>query len=293
MRSIPTVMILSACCAWLAACGGDFEPAARITKLRLLALRADAPFAQPGQTVTLQPLTAAREPEALSWAFATCTDPASGTVDGCLSELDGPFTEFELAAGGLQVQVGEREQYRRTRALGVAIAACPGTIEEGETGQVPLRCRDAAGEPLPLDRFEVGVKRIFVRERDQNENPSIEVLRWEGEPWAEDDIPEVEACEKDTDEIEDCPKSLRHSLGIETSAPESGVDESGLAFREQQIVQVYATQGVFDFEVRLAEDADNSWAAQAWANQDLATLWFVVRDDRGGVGWATRQVRVR
>ena len=292
MSSVRSILTIAALLA-LAACEDDFEPGARVTKLRLLALRADAPFAQPGQSVSLEALTAEPEPETLSWAYTTCTDPASSTVEDCLGELDGPFTPYDPAQQDLQVQVGELAQYERSGLLGVAIVACPGTIEGGDTAGVPVRCRDSDGELLPLERFEVGVKRIFVREHDQNDNPSIEALSWDGEPWPEDEIPEAEACQKKTDEIDDCPKALRHRLGIETTPAESGVDERGQRFAEQQVVQVYATQGVFDFEVRLSDDADNSWAAQRLADEDLATLWFVVRDDRGGVGWTQRQVRVR
>ena len=71
------------------------------------------------------------------------------------------------------------------------------------------------------------------------------------------------------------------------------MDENGTRVEEQQVVQFYASQGVFERPVRIADSSDNRWAAQPLAGHDLAQLWFVVRDSRGGVGWSTRRVRVR
>lgn len=279
-------------CGLLAACGADFESSSQVSKLRLLALRADAPFAKPEQTVELVPLLADPETRPISWAFATCTDPAASTTEACLSDLDAPFSPFYPQDGVLVVEVGNESQYTRSQVLGVAVVACPGTIEAGQTENIPVRCRDEDGALLPIERFDVGVKRIFVRARDQNANPSIEALTFDGEPWDESFVPEVEGCDvKQTDDIDECPSELHHRIGVKTSAAERGVDERSAPFEEQQVVQAYTTQGVFDFEVRIASDAANSFAALR--GEDVSTLWFVVRDDRGGVDWVTRQVQVR
>jgi hypothetical protein len=279
-------------CGLLMACGADFESSSQVSKLRLLALRADAPFAKPEQAVMLEPLVADPETRAISWAFATCTDPAASTATACLSALDGPFSPFDPRDGMLTVKVGDMSLYTRSQVLGVAVVACPGQLEDGRTENIPVRCRDDGGALLPLERFEVGVKRIFVRLRDQNENPSIEMLMFDGEPWDEALVPEVEGCKvKQTDDIDECPSELHHRIAVKTSPAERGVDERGVPFEEQQVVQAYTTQGVFEFEVRIASDANNSFAALR--GEELSTLWFVVRDDRGGVGWVSRQVKVR
>jgi hypothetical protein len=147
---------------------------------------------------------------------------------------------------------------------------------------------------LPIEAFEVGVKRIFVREADRNANPEITRLTWDGDDWPEDQVPEVNPCPNaKTDDIDDCSAKLRHRIRVESSEPEKGVDENGTAFTEQQVVQFYASQGVFERPVRIAQEPDNHWAAQRGAGSDSAQLWFVVRDDRGGVAWTTRQVRIR
>ena len=122
-------------------------------------------------------------------------------------------------------------------------------------------------------------------------------MTWDDEPWAEGDLKLAAACDDRGHDIAACPAALRHRIGIQTSPAEHAVDARGTAFDEQQIVQVYATHGSFEYQVRIASQADNRWVAQHGAqnqaDEELATLWFVVRDDRGGVSWERRQVRVQ
>jgi hypothetical protein len=47
------------------------------------------------------------------------------------------------------------------------------------------------------------------------------------------------------------------------------------------------------YEVRVGNSPQNGWVARKAASGQTLTLWFVARDDRGGVGWTTRRVRVR
>lgn len=272
--------------AWLfAGCDSGFDPGSRIDKLRLLALRADQPFAAPGQTVRLTPLLANPNAAPIRWALATCTDPPASSVESCLGALDGEFTPVDPESEELTIQVGSRSDYVRSGVLGAVLVACPGILEG-------TSCRDAGGAQLPPNRFELGMKRMFVRERDRNQNPTIEALRWDGEPWAEDEIKEVDACAADKADVDDCPGAARHRISVQTSAPERGQGERDVPFEEQQVVQFYSTHGLFSAETRISSEADISWAAQR-GDDPIATFWFVVRDDRGGVDWQNRRVRVR
>jgi hypothetical protein len=288
-----------AACALLG-CGTDLEDGSRVEKLRLLALRADEPFARPGEAVELQLLAADANVRPLSYALGTCTNPKGSTADGCLNGLDRPFVPLTIEDSRFSIEVpptvldGLPASARPSALVGAVVVACPGEIGDGETSGVPVVCRDARGERLPIDAFEVGVKRIFVRSEDRNANPEITRVTWDGEDWPDDQVPEVRACANaETDDIDDCDAALRHRIAVESSAAQSGVDENGTTFSEQQVVQFYASQGVFERPVRIAAESDNHWAAQRKSESDTARLWFVVRDDRGGVGWATRQVRVR
>ena len=74
---------------------------------------------------------------------------------------------------------------------------------------------------------------------------------------------------------------------------EAGQDEFGRAFAEQVVIQYYATDGIFEHEVKLGSAPNNGWVARSSASGQTLSIWFVVRDDRGGVSWATRQVTVQ
>jgi hypothetical protein len=59
-----------------------------VTDLRVLAVRADAPYAAPGQGVHLDALALDPAGRAISWGWGLCVNPASGSAPGCLAALD-------------------------------------------------------------------------------------------------------------------------------------------------------------------------------------------------------------
>src|SRR3954464_13718947 len=76
-----------------AACGSSFDPGSRVTTLRVLAVRADAPFATPGEAVALQALAFDPNDGAppVTWAWATCINPVASTVDACFAKIAEDF----------------------------------------------------------------------------------------------------------------------------------------------------------------------------------------------------------
>ena len=156
-------------CWSVTACDADFVPGSRIDKLRMLAVQASAPFAKPGERVAFEPLLASPNAEPVSWAFAICSQPSASSVESCLHALDGPFRDFDPELAELQLDVDAPSEQAGAKLLGVVLVACPGTIEAGMTLAVPVVCLGAEGKPLPLDQFEVGMKRIFVRAEERNE----------------------------------------------------------------------------------------------------------------------------
>ena len=44
---------------------------------------------------------------------------------------------------------------------------------------------------------------------------------------------------------------------------------------------------------KLGREPKNGWVARRGASGQTLSLWFVARDDRGGVSWTTRQVQVK
>lgn len=291
-----------------AGCGSDFDPGSRIAGTRVLSVQADRPYAQPGETVSLTALAHDTRGRALEWGWTTCVDPLSTAVTACLQKLGedaarGAPPPFQIgAASTASVTVPPDalsrlpEGARGSAYLGVLIVTCPGHIDlAGRTGVVPLACLDASGRALALEEFEIGVKRIFVRARDRNANPVIASVTWDGAPWAESDVKEVSPCGSTTENRYDRCDGDKHVLAANVSEEsfEGGVDETGAPFTEGLVIQHYATEGLFEFDARVASSPGSGWVARAGASGKTVTIWLVARDNRGGTSWATRQVRVR
>jgi hypothetical protein len=278
------------------ACGDSFEPPSRVDNLRLLAVRVDKPFARPGDEVLLEALAVDPAGRTLTWGWATCVNPRSIDVAGCLAALDPASLEVGVGRDRHLVRIPADtiarlpERARAGAVVGVAVIVCPGSIRPSADGAVPLSSVDASGTALALDAFEIGVKRVFVRDRDENANPTIDAVTWDGEAWAPDDVKEARACDVASDAFDDCPPSRSHRIEVRSSLPERGEDELRVPFDEQQIVQMYATEGIFEHPVRIAAEPTTRWVPRKRTGE--VSFWFVVRDDRGGVTWAVRRARV-
>src|SRR5688500_13893185 len=81
-------------------CGGDFDPPSRVTDLRVLAVRADAPYAAPGQTVHLEALAVDPDSRELTWGWGLCINPASTSAPGCVAALDTSTVVIEKGRSG-------------------------------------------------------------------------------------------------------------------------------------------------------------------------------------------------
>ena len=291
MKSFCCLSLLA--CLLLAACDPGFAPASRVVGLRLLAVRADHPSAEPGQEVMLEALYHDTKNRQLSWGYAFCDSQTSSAAVDCLKTIDMDtlavavdtprhvFTMPTLAGRG-----------ERDSSVGIAVIVCPGEIVPGNTDGLPIAC-EVNGKPLPLDDFEIGVKRIFYTAEGGNQNPTLDALFWDGEPWDADDVKQVSACAGDSDDVEKCAAKLRHTIMVE--APDAGerfTDTLGVRGVEQAVVQFYATGGSFEWSVRVPESAKTRWVARRKDAGKTLTMFFVVRDSRGGVSWETRQIQV-
>ena len=297
----------------LAGCDPDFDPGSNVSSLRVLAVQADNPFAAPGETVHLTATSYDPAEREITWAWAECSNPASSSVDACLAEI--ALTTIETGAPPLiatgvgldnvdvtipaDALAGLSAEALPNALTGVLSVACPGTLEMGISdstgGVLPFRCTDDTGAELGLHDNIVGIKRVFVRSTDRNQNPVIGSITFDGEPWAEDDVKEVDSCNTDDFTFDDCKGEGDHRIAA-TVTPESfetGVDEFGRDFAEELVVQHYATEGIFEYDVRIAELPETRWVARQSASGQELRLWFVARDDRGGVTTAQRRVRVR
>jgi hypothetical protein len=314
MNTLRALGRFSAPAAWLAtlaltACDADFDPGTQVDSLRVLAVRADTPFAHPGDTVHLSALSYDPAARPIQWAWAVCPSPAGSSVEDCLDQVrtsaaagELPLLAMGLGVDNIDVPVpadaldGIPLLFRSQSLAGIVSVACPGNLEvlSADT-RIPFRCTDPdSGAELGLHDMVVGVKRIFLRESEVNQNPVIDNILFDGEVWLSDDVKEVDGCSTDDFSYDDC-KLTSHKISA-TVSPDSfqaGLDEFGRNFSEQLVVQHYTTDGVFEDEVRLANDPETSWSARSGSSGNTVTLWFVVHDDRGGVSWTTRRVNVR
>lgn len=281
MRHVLLCLLLST----VAACSSDFDPASRVTKLRLLAVTADQPYAHAGETVTLDALAFDPNGRPITWGWATCTNPTQANVIGCLASLD-PGS-FVLGDPRHTITVPSNVRVGVGAMIGVVSVACPGTLTM-TPGPIPFRCSDGTRD-LATHEFEIGMKRVLLRATDRNENPRIDRITFDGTDWPEDRIPEVGTCAEE--KVDDCPDP--HRIEIRASRAETGVDELGTAFTEQLILQYYATEGTFDHEVRTIERPETRWIARPRAAGTTIEVFLVARDDRGGSVWARRKIRVK
>jgi hypothetical protein len=293
----------------LLACDAAPEPGTKVDSLRVLAEQVDQPYAHPGETVKLSSLSFDPENRPITWAWASCTNPSESSLAGCLAKLaESPDPASSVFAMGEDMDAPELlipsdvlsslpAEARGSASVGVVSVACPGTLSLGEgPGGLPFRCQEVgSGRELALDEFIAGIKRISVRETDRNLNPVIASVTFDGVDWPADEVKEVGFCNRNDFSYDLCPAKEQHQLAavLTPESFEAGKDELGRDFEEQLVLQYYATEGIFENEAKIGREPKNGWVARKSASGQTLSLWFVARDNRGGVSWAERRVSVR
>jgi hypothetical protein len=292
-------------------CQPEFEPVSRIVTFRVLAQEVDVPFARPGETVNITSLSYDPQGRTVNWAWAACVNPEEATVQGCLNKIG--MDSEQSGASPILAQGVEMSNFSYTvpsdalsslpenarsgAHVGVMSIACPGdlSLEQGSNG-LPFSCKErGSGRIMALEEYVVGLKRVQVRQTDRNQNPAIEQVTFDGADWPSDELKTVTACDSEGNDYKPCADASKHRISAHPSAAstERGTTEFGAAFEEQVVVEYYATDGIFEYEVKIGSAAETGWAARKAAVGKDLTLWMVVHDDRGGATWAQRQVHVQ
>ncbi|MGZ3450308.1 MAG: hypothetical protein ACXVEF_11975 [Polyangiales bacterium] len=315
-------------------CGGDFDPSSRITTLRVIAVGAKkkvgttidpkgASWAHPGDTVEISTLWDDPLNRDTTWAWITCELPTSSTVLGCFQKFAKDAAAASAAGRPIIPTIGPKAPRDKTldhfevkvrpdiftnpavppegragATIGVILIACPGVlqvVQQQTKTDLPVACLDQDDNRLGPDQWIAGIKRIFVREKDENADPVIKGITYDGVDWPEGEVREFgSSCAGDENRFDRCGDDGKHGVGvdIDPSSFEVGTDEFGIPFTEQVIVQYYATEGLFEYDVKRGQDPNTRFAGRSGKGGDH-TMWFVVRDNRGGVAWVERKIRIK
>jgi hypothetical protein len=281
-----------------AACAPDFADAPWLVDApRVLAVRADPAEATPGSAVRFTALVAvspSAQPPPVAWSF--CRTPRPLTTANVVSD-DCVGPSLPVLASGSVVTLA-------TPADGCAVFGpdAPGRqrpVAPDATGGFyqPVRA-DLAGAPpaIALARIRCNLPSassaaatLFAQSYVANANPVIASVR--------------ASSGRGSASFDAVPAGARVELeaqwtaeSAETYAYYDATDDAVGSKREAIDVAWYASAGVLDQAAtgRASDDSavasDNGWTAPA--QPGAATLWVVVRDDRGGVAFETVDVTV-
>lgn len=279
-----------------ASCGlGDFTPASSLSGVRILATRADKPYAAPGDKVELEMLAVDGRPDkkgrtmTLSWIPLPCINPKSDLYYLCFAQFStqGTGTGGSPSAGLLRPGVnltpllpsGPRYSVTLPKDIidthapvqgapdpyGLAIVfnvACAGHLEllpadpaNQAPQQVPIGCFDDDHVQLGADDFVLGFTRIYAYASRRNENPVLQGLTFDGQ--AVDLAAGVTMDRCTATRRADCPKhELQVTLPDASQEPVPGEgDINGNPRKEVVWVSWFATGGQIESGQRLLFDA--------------------------------------
>jgi len=319
-RAIPSLSLLAA----LAGCGAPaFDPPNLVESVRVLAIRADKPYAAPGAMVSMEmlafdgrpkPVTGA--PMRLFWVPVVCPDPAGDAYFACY-----PFFGAALRPGvdvSAELTEGTRFSFEMPADLitshappksgapyGVVVIfamACAGHVQFVERGggtlppRPPLGCFDPKGVELGPDDSVFAYAQVFSFQGRTNTNPVLDHLTFAGAP--------VDPAEGIT--LDHCGQGRCDGAALDTVVPGESQepdpadrDATGKALKEEVWVAYYVTAGSVSggtallYDAHLGKMPSTSIKLQPPATAGEETLWAVVHDNRGGVSWTQVPMHVK
>ncbi len=281
----------------------DLSPAWRIDKPRILAVVADPPEIRPGETARFRALITDPNGELGSTAWIACPSDGGGIGFGCAIDpafdfenaslealTEAGFIGFEPflppvytapadALDGLDARASSEGIY-----VTVTLAALPKDLDPSA-----LAATDSALlGGLDVSAIPVAYKRLVVSDAPSpNHNPEVWGVTVDGTLVPQGTVVEVDPGE--TYEI---------GLVLTDDSVESylylGPDGVWQQRIEQPYAHWYATGGAVLEEITLDPYLQADWAAPD-AAEGVAdgTIWAVLRDRRGGMGWVAVPWRLR
>lgn len=297
------------------ACGNDFDPPSLVNSVRILATRADTPYAAPGTTVKLEVLAfdgRANQPTPMTvaWIPTACFDPVNDLYYQCYPSFAGAFASGkdvtpQLTAGttfSYQMPANVISSHLTAAGSGTPfgtafgfVIACAGHVQytpsTGGPNANPFGCFDANGAALDANNYVFAYAVNYSFSDRTNTNPAIDHLAFGGNPVDLGAGITVTHC-TDSD-IDKCP-----TTPLDTIVPASdqeddpgSVDSDGNAVKEEIYVDYYVTGGKVKNDTKIlyapksgaVSDTSVDFAAPQRAGEFM--LWAVVHDNRGGADW--------
>ena len=313
---LPAVLALA-----LASCGGPgFDPASLVEGVRLLAIRADKPYAAPGDTVSMEVLafdarSTRPAPMRTFWVPVVCPDPPGDAYYACYPGFGAALSPGVDISGSLvegthfSFQVPDdlitaHPVPASGAPYGVVVVfamACAGHVQYVQRGsdtvppRPPLGCFDEKGAELGPDDSVFAYAQVFSFAGRTNSNPVLDHLTFAGAPVDPGEGITLAPC---------AGKCAGTSLDVvvpsSSQEPDPGdLDLNGAALKEEVWVDYYATSGSFGNATSLLYDAhlgkmpSTAVKLQAPSRAGAGTLFAVVRDNRGGVSWLSVPMHVQ
>jgi hypothetical protein len=278
----------------------------QVTELRVLAIRAEPAEATDDSPVLFDALVVEGS-GALTYAWRLC--PFAGPAELGFLCLSDEIPEEQLSQIPDELKPCVLGETADTESF--TVTPCPyetyalflgGAAEEGgfpleldpETGLemlVSLTVRDETGREVEA------VKSFSVTKSESpNQNPSLTgiVVQEEeeqepekGEVWAQDQTLVISLEEAPILQV-----TYDEAIAETVTDPKADPEEAAEPEVEDLLFTWYATSGVFERGRTAPDLMDNEYRPDGDEASDLDSVWVVVRDGRGGMGWIERHFTV-
>ncbi len=315
------------------ACTNDPYPnKSQVSAVRILAVRADLPYAHPGETVKLEALVVDGRPQPTtrpvrtSWFPVPCIDPAGGQYYDCYPALEAAYpigvdltpqltdsTTTSITIPSDALAKAALQPGRSGEPIVTAwsfLFACAGHVERISRAAglaenaAPFACFGDDGKPLPAEQGVFGFTRVSITATSRNAIPTLKSIVVRGrnvDPVKGISLPR---CERDLFEDfidEDC-DGISMGIGFDDVDAESdpaNLDAEGRPGRETLYTDWYVTFGRFPQERRIEFDPFvgrseiRDTLYEPPRSRGKGTLWAVLHDNRGGTSWASVPIEIR
>jgi len=290
--------------ALLSACSSDFAPYSKLDRLRVLGVRAEPPTPGQGEACTLSALTFAPAGDAIAYHWSFCPvlahakDEYNCPIDEATAQrIFGTSPPFDLGNA-------ETASFTNPFAWDLLGAFCAAGIDGAGVAQA-IDCRPGFPVTIVLDvatssdalRAAFTVNLPSSSPPELNANPTVLGLFLGGQSLSETPDPLSLPAGKAVELSAQLAPDSVEMRPIPPTEPGTGLRREGLRLSWfADAGSLDETRTVYlDGETTLEQATTNHWTppdAANWPAQGLVHLDVVVRDDRGGVGWLSRQVQL-